>query len=61
MDVVKANADAQSALGNLESTQLLLQAAQNALASVQRKFDRGPSNILKILSMQMALRVQIMR
>ncbi|NKI69928.1 TolC family protein [Collimonas pratensis] len=55
MDVVKAHADAQSALGNLESSQLLLQAAQSALASVQRKFDRGASDILEILSTQAAL------
>ncbi|HWW04233.1 TolC family protein [Collimonas sp.] len=55
MDVVKAHADAQSALGNLESSQLLLQSAQNALASVQRKFDRGASDILEILSTQAAL------
>lgn len=55
MEVVKAHADAQSALGNLESSQRLLQAAQNALASVQRKFDRGASDILDILSTQAAL------
>ena len=55
MDVVKAHADAQSALGNLESSQRLLQAAQNARASVQRKFDRGASDILDILSTQAAL------
>ena len=55
MDVVKAYADAQSALGNLESSQRLLQTAQNALASVQRKFDRGASDILEILSTQAAL------
>ncbi len=53
--VVKAHADAQSALDNLESSRLLLQAAENALASVQRKFDRGASDILEILSTQAAL------
>lgn len=55
MDVVKAHADAQAALGNLESSHLLLQAAQNALSSVQRKFDRGAADILEILSTQAAL------
>jgi outer membrane protein len=55
MEVVKAHADAESALQNLEASQTLLTAAQNALASSQRKFERGAADILEMLSTQSAL------
>jgi outer membrane protein len=55
MEVVKAHADAQAALSNLESSHDLLQTAEKALASVQRRFDRGASDILEILHTQAAL------
>lgn len=55
MEVVKAHADALSALDNLGASRTLLGAAQAALASVQRKFDRGASDILEILGTQTAL------
>jgi outer membrane protein len=55
MEVVKVHADAMSALQNLQASQNLLDAAQQALASVQRKFDRGATDILEILNTQSAL------
>jgi outer membrane protein len=54
-EVVKAHADAMAALDNLQYSQNLLTAAQKALASVQRKFDKGASNIQSVLSTQSAL------
>ena len=54
-DVVKTHADALSALGNVRSSLTLITAAQDAMASVQRKFDRGAADILEILSTQSAL------
>lgn len=55
MEVVKAHADATAALENLNASQLLLAAAQEALISVQHKFDRGAADILEILGTQAAL------
>ena len=55
MEVVKAHADATAALENLDASQTLLTAAQAALSTVQRKFDKGASDILEILSTQTAL------
>ena len=54
-EVVKTHADARSALENLRSSSILITAAQDAMASVQRKFDRGAADILEILSTQSAL------
>jgi len=55
MELVKAHADAASALEELEASRQLLEAAQAALATVQRKFDRGAADILEILSTQAAV------
>ena len=55
MEVVKAHADASAALDNLTASQKLLTAAQDALSTVQRKFDRGAADILEILNTQSAL------
>lgn len=55
MEVVKAHADAMAAADNLQYSQDLLTAAQKALATVQRKFDKGASDILEVLSTQSAL------
>ena len=55
MDVVKAHADASAALENLSASQKLLTTGQDALISVQRKFDRGAADILEILSTQAVL------
>lgn len=54
-EVVKAHADAQAALSNLTASQGLLTAAQNALASVQRRYDRGATDILEMLATQASL------
>jgi len=55
MDVVKTHADAVSALGNLDASKLLLQTAQSATESVQRKLDRGVADVLEMLNVQAAL------
>lgn len=55
MNVVKAYADAGSALNNLDYSQSLLSAAQESLATTQRKFEKGASDILDILNAQGAL------
>lgn len=55
MNVVKTYADAKAALGNMDASDLLLRSAQNALMSVQRKFDRGAADIVEMLSAQSAL------
>jgi len=54
-DVVSAHADAMAAFDNLQYSQNLLTAAQNAVATVQRKFDKGASDILEVLNTQAAL------
>jgi outer membrane protein len=55
LEVVKAHADASSALGNLQASRTLLGAAQEALVVSRRKFERGAADILEILSTQAAL------
>ena len=55
MEIVKTHADATAALDNLDASQLLLHSAENALGSVQRKFDKGVVDVLDILNAQAAL------
>jgi outer membrane protein len=55
LDVLKAHADAASALDNLDLSQGLLTASLGALDSVRRKYDRGASDILEMLSVQASL------
>ncbi|MGD0961814.1 MAG: TolC family protein, partial [Methylomonas sp.] len=55
MEVVKAYADATSSLQNLESSTALLKAAQEALDSSQRRYDKGAADILEMLNTQTAL------
>ncbi len=55
MEVVKAYADARASLDNLAYSQNLLTAAQQAVATVQRKFNKGASDILEVLNTQSAL------
>ena len=55
MEVVKAHADASSALDNLAASETLLDASQSSLKSVQRKFEKGAADILEILSTQASL------
>ncbi|MES2354831.1 MAG: TolC family protein [Pseudomonadota bacterium] len=54
-EVVKAHADALSSLANLESSEILLKSAEDAVASVQNRYSRGVANILEMLSVQSAL------
>jgi outer membrane protein len=54
-EVVKAHADAVAALRNLDSSKRLIEAAQDALDNVRRKYDRGIVDILEMLSVQMAM------
>ena len=54
-EVVKAHADAVAALRNLDASKRLMEAAQDALDNVRRKYDRGLVDILEMLSVQMAL------
>lgn len=54
-EVVKAHADAQAALSNLTASQKLITAAQNAVASVQRRYDKGATDILEMLAAQSSL------
>ena len=55
MDVVKAHADVQSSTGNLRASENLLRAASEALAVSQRKYAKGATDILEILTTQLAL------
>ena len=55
MEVVKIHADAISSLQNLQASQNLLDAAQEALAASQRKYSKGATDILEILNTQNAL------
>jgi outer membrane protein len=54
-EVVKAYSDARSALGNLDASNLLLTAAQDALASSQRKYAKGAAGIVEVLNAQREL------
>ena len=55
MDLVKTHAEASTALANLAASQAWLDAARDALASVQRKFGLGAADILEMLATQSAL------
>ena len=55
MELVKAHADAISALNNLDASLQLLDAATQAMASAQRKFDKGAADVTEILNTQNAL------
>ncbi|MCL2791352.1 MAG: TolC family protein [Desulfobulbus sp.] len=54
MEMVKAHADAVSALGNLDASARLLAAAQEALQAAQRRYTNGAADILEILNTQSA-------
>jgi outer membrane protein len=55
MEVVKAHADATAALDNLQASATLVEAAQAAVGSATRRYDKGVSDILELLSTQNAL------
>jgi outer membrane protein len=54
-EVAKAHSDVLAALTNLESSRELLDAAEEALKNVQRKYERGIADILEMLNVQSAL------
>ena len=54
-EVVKAYSDARSALDSLDASSLLLTTAQEALASSQRKYDKGAADIVEMLNSQKEL------
>lgn len=54
-EVAKAYAEGVSAIRNLESSRRLLEAAQAAQENVRRKYERGVSDLLEMLNVQMAL------
>jgi outer membrane protein len=55
MDVVKAYADAVSSLRNIEASEALLEAAQEAMEVSERRYANGAADILEILNTQAAL------
>lgn len=55
MELVKAHADATSALQNLQASDALQKAAQESLAVSQRKYEKGAADILEMLNTQSAL------
>ena len=55
MELVKAHADATSALQNHQASDELLKAAKESLEVSQRKFGKGAADILEMLNTQSAL------
>jgi outer membrane protein len=55
MEVVKAHADAQSSFENLQASLQLLNATETAVQSSQKRYDKGATDILELLSAQSAL------
>jgi outer membrane protein len=54
-NVLNAHADALAALSSLSASQQLISAAQSALASVQRRYDKGVTDIFEMLVTQTSL------
>ena len=54
-EIAKTHADAVAALNNLDASKKLTEAAQDALDIVNRKSERGVTDILDMLNVQMAL------
>jgi outer membrane protein len=55
MDLVKAHADATSALQNLQAADALLKAAIESLEVSKRRYEKGATDILEMLNTQSAL------
>jgi outer membrane protein len=55
MDIVKAHADAQAALADLDASQTLQQAAEAALASAKKRYDKGAADVLELITAEQAL------
>jgi outer membrane protein len=54
-EVVRAHADAESSLRNLQASQELLQAAEQSLESSRRRYSSGAASILELLTTQATL------
>ena len=55
LEVVQAYSEASAALQNLDASSALLSAAQASLASSQRKYEKGATDVLEILNTQKSL------
>lgn len=55
MEVVRAHADAGSALQNLEASARLLAVAREAMDAARRRYEKGAADITEILNTQVAL------
>jgi len=55
MDIVKTYADAIASAQNLQTSEKLLNAAQESLNASKRRYDKGAADILEILATQTAL------
>ncbi len=55
LEVVKAYEDAAASVQNLQDSDTLVSVAENALDTVQRKYEKGAANIVEILNTQSAL------
>ncbi|MFY8080254.1 MAG: TolC family protein, partial [Limnohabitans sp.] len=55
MEVVKAHADTLSSIENLQTSNLLLEAANASRQSSQKRYDNGVADVLELLSTQNAL------
>jgi len=54
-ELAKAYAEAESGFDNLEASRLLLESAEAALQTVQRKYERGAADIIEMLNALTAL------
>lgn len=54
-ELVRAHADAQASLDNLQSSEALFSAAQTAVRSSERRYSKGAADILELLATQSAL------
>jgi outer membrane protein len=55
MEVVKAYAEAQSSLDNLQASERLLASAKASVVSSQKRYDKGAADVLEVLSTQNSL------
>jgi outer membrane protein len=55
IEVIRAHADAAAALGNLSASAGLLDAAEQAQHSAERRYDKGVGDIAELLTQQGAL------
>ena len=54
-DIIKAHADAITALGTVKASELLLSSAKEAAQSSRRRYEKGAADILELLNTESAL------